>query len=468
MEKKISKLELIGRKFFNKYTLMKKLGEGSFGAIYAARSEHNWYAIKLENKSKGQNLLENEAYIMSYLHGKRIPFIKSFGYSGEYNVLVMELMGKSLENIFENLPIKKMTVNCVGKLGIQMVEILEFIHDKHIIHRDIKPDNFVMGRGEKSIYLYLLDFGLAKKYRSSTTLKHYPMIKKKNLTGTARYASINALNGLTQSRRDDLEAVGYVLLYFLRGKLPWQGLHVKNKEDRYRRIMEIKIETSPSELCKGFPKEFEEYVEYTRNLEYEEDPKYEYLKNLFLIILKEDKNNIEYVYDWDIGNKTLNTITTSNTSQKAFLLKDKEKQRKRERDKEDNNKFRDIQNIFKNNTNEFEEIMNKKKHKYEIMNTNEGFYNSQIIQRSNTKKMINTEGNDDNGRKNNILKKKENNDRDDDIIDLEYQNIMELTEEGKDEDICKCPNVSGFIHSKKQIENNNSRKIKDDKGCNII
>ena len=468
MEKKISKLELIGRKFFNKYTLMKKLGEGSFGAIYAARSEHNWYAIKLENKSKGQNLLENEAYIMSYLHGKRIPFIKSFGYSGEFNVLVMELMGKSLENIFENLPIKKMTVNCVGKLGIQMVEILEFIHDKHIIHRDIKPDNFVMGRGEKSIYLYLLDFGLAKKYRSSTTLKHYPMIKKKNLTGTARYASINALNGLTQSRRDDLEAVGYVLLYFLRGKLPWQGLHVKNKEDRYRRIMEIKIETSPSELCKGFPKEFEEYVEYTRNLEYEEDPKYEYLKNLFLIILKEDKNNIEYVYDWDIGNKTLNTITTSNTSQKAFLLKDKEKQRKRERDKEDNNKFRDIQNIFKNNTNEFEEIMNKKKHKYEIMNTNEGFYNSQIIQRSNTKKKINTEGNVDNERKNNILEKDENHDMNDDIIDLEYQNIMELTEEGKDEDICKCPNVSGIIHSKKQIENNNSRKIKDDKGCNII
>ena len=230
MDKKISKLDpLIGRIFFNKYTLVKKLGEGSFGAIYSAKSQHNWYAIKLENKNRGQNLLENEAYIMSYLHGKRIPFIKSFGYSGDYNVLLMELMGKSLEDIFENLPIKKMTVNCVGKLGLQMIEILEYIHDKHIIHRDIKPDNFVMGRGEKSKYLYLLDFGLAKKYRSSTTLKHYPMIKKKNLTGTARYASINALNGLTQSRRDDLEAVGYVLLYFLRGKLPWQGLHLKNK-----------------------------------------------------------------------------------------------------------------------------------------------------------------------------------------------------------------------------------------------
>ena len=478
MEKKSQKSEkMIGRKFFNKYTLMKKLGEGSFGAIYAARSEHSLYAIKLENKIKGQNLLENEAYIMSYLHGKRIPFIKSFGYSGEFNVLVMELMGKSLENIFENLPIKKMTVNCVGKLGLQMIEILEYIHNKHIIHRDIKPDNFVMGRGEKSKYLYLLDFGLAKKYRSSTTLKHYPMIKKKNLTGTARYASINALNGLTQSRRDDLEAVGYVLLYFLRGKLPWQGLHVKNKEDRYHRIMEIKMETTPNNLCKGFPKEFEEYVDYTRNLEYEQDPDYDYLKNLFYSILKEDKNNSENIYDWDIGNKTLNTITTSNTSQKAFLLKDKEKEKQRQRDKKENrnNNFLDIQNIFNKNINEFEEYFNKPKNdrtagnKFwsNTKNTNERFYHSQIIQHSDTKKNINTEGNTNNNGKNN-LKKEEKNVNDEDIIDLEYQDIMELTEEGKENDINKCPNVSGLIHSKNQIEKNNSRKIKDKSECFIF
>jgi serine/threonine protein kinase len=472
---------MIGRKFFNKYTLMKKLGEGSFGAIYAARSEHNLYAIKLENKIKGQNLLENEAYIMSYLHGKRIPFIKSFGYSGEFNVLVMELMGKSLENIFENLPIKKMTVNCVGKLGLQMIEILEYIHNKHIIHRDIKPDNFVMGRGEKSKYLYLLDFGLAKKYRSSTTLKHYPMIKKKNLTGTARYASINALNGLTQSRRDDLEAVGYVLLYFLRGKLPWQGLHVKNKEDRYHRIMEIKMETTPNNLCKGFPKEFEEYVDYTRNLEYEQDPDYDYLKNLFYSILKEEKNNSENIYDWDIGNKTLNTITTSNTSQKAFLLKDKEKEKEkekqRERDKKENrnNNFLDIQNIFNKNINEFEECFNKPKNdriagnKFwsNTKNTNERFYHSQIIQHSDTKKNINIELNTNKNQKN-IAKKDENNINDEDIIDLEYQNIMELTEEGKDNDVNKCPNVSGFIHSKNQIEKSNYRKIKDKSECIIF
>jgi len=465
MEKKSSKCDpLIGRVFFNKYTLIKKLGEGSFGAIYAAKSQHNLYAIKLENKNKSQNLLENEAYIMSYLHCKKIPYIKSFGYSGEYNVLVMELMGKSLEDIFENLPVKKMTVNCVGKLGLQMIEILEFIHSKHIIHRDIKPDNFVMGKGDKSKYLYLLDFGLAKKYRSSTTLKHYPMIKKKNLTGTARYASINALNGLTQSRRDDLEAVGYVLLYFLRGKLPWQGLHVKNKEDRYHRIMEIKIQTKPHQLCKGFNIQFEQYVDYTRKLEYEEDPDYDYLKNLFHSILKEDKNNMENIYDWD--NKTLYTNTTNNTSQKALFIKDRENNDK-------NYNFIDGQNIF-----EFEGRINKAKidriedHQLSLKakNTNEGFYNSQIIQRSELKNIIKIEGKIISFKNKNIYKDEEK-DENEDIIDLEYQNIMGLTEEGKNDEIKKCPKVSGVIHCKNQIDNNiNSKKIKkeEDNGCYIF
>ena len=452
---------LIGHVYFSKYTLVKKLGEGSFGAIYAAKSQHNWYAIKLENKNRGQNLLENEAYIMSYLHGKRIPFIKSFGYSGDYNILVMELMGKSLENIFENLPVKKLTVNCVAKLGLQMVEILEFIHNKHIIHRDIKPDNFVMGRGEKSKYLYLLDFGLAKKYRSSTTLKHYPMIKKKNLTGTARYASINALNGLTQSRRDDLESVGYVLLYFLRGKLPWQGLHVKKKEDRYHKIMEIKIETSPHQLCKGFPKEFEEFVEYTRNLEYEQDPDYKNLKQLFNSILKED--NSENMYDWD--NKTLNTSTTNNTSQKALLAKDKNKYKKCFNIFNNNNKLTDIDNEI----NEFEERIKKPKidniedNKFSLKakNTNEGFYGSQNFQYSYFKKNnLNTEEN---------LKTLKDYDKENDFIDNDYKDIMEMTDEGKEDDIIKCPNVSGFIHSKRQLEKKIDTKMtKDESNCVIF
>lgn len=223
---------------------------------------------------------------------------KSFGYSGEYNIFVMELMGQSLEDIFESLSVKRMSVKTVCMLGIQMIKILKYIHDKHIIHRDIKPDNWVTGLRENKKYIYLIDFGLAKKYRSSRTLLHYPMTQKKKLTGTARYASINALKGYEQSRRDDLEAVGYVLIYFLLGSLPWQGLPVKPKEDRYVKIMEKKRDTSPEELCKGLPDEFRQYVNYTRNLQYEEDPDYNYLAGLFMNVLQEEGCEPDYNYDW--------------------------------------------------------------------------------------------------------------------------------------------------------------------------
>ena len=290
---------MIGSLIFDRYKLLKRLGAGSFGCIYSAEYENQYYAIKLENKNQGQNLLENEAYIMSYLNGPGLPAVKSYGYSSKYNILVMELMGKSLEDIFENFVVKKMSVRCVCNIAYQMMEIMEYIHKKHIIHRDIKPDNFVIGRGEKKKYIYILDFGLAKKYRSSRTLEHYPVFKSKNLVGTARYASINALNGLTQSRRDDLEAIGYVLMYFLRGKLPWQGIPVKNKEERYRKIMEKKVATSAEELCQGFPEEFINYINYTRNLEYEQNPDYTFLKNLFVNILKKDGQIIDCYYDWD-------------------------------------------------------------------------------------------------------------------------------------------------------------------------
>ena len=236
---------------------------------------------------------------MSYLSGPGLPIVKSYGYSSRHNILVMELMGKSLEDIFESLVVKKMTVRCVCNIAYQMMEIMEYIHKKHIIHRDIKPDNFVIGRGEKKKYVYLLDFGLAKKYRSSRTLEHYPIVKSKNLIGTARYASINALNGLTQSRRDDLEAIGYVLMYFLRGRLPWQGIPVRNKEERYRKIMEKKIATSAEELCQGFPNEFTNYINYTRNLQYEQDPDYGFLKILFVNVLKKENCVIDCYYDWD-------------------------------------------------------------------------------------------------------------------------------------------------------------------------
>ena len=287
---------IIGKIFFSKYKATKKLGEGSFGKVYKAEYNGEDYAIKMEYKSKEQGLLEIEATIMSYLKGPNIPYIKSYGYSGNYNVLVMQLLDKSLEDLFNKYT--KFSIKTTSMLGYQMVNILQYIHDRHIIHRDIKPDNFVMGAKENNDRLYLLDFGLAKKYRSSRTLVQYPYIKKKKLTGTARYASIHALEAYEQSRRDDLESVGYVLMYFLRGELPWQGLRVKSKEDRYKRILEKKKETSTEELCVGFPEEFYQYVEYCKNLEYEENPDYDMLKQLFLDVINKKKEKMDYIYDW--------------------------------------------------------------------------------------------------------------------------------------------------------------------------
>ena len=209
----------------------------------------------------------------------------------------MELLGSSLEDLFQSQQ-KKYTIKTVCMVGIQMLDRLEFIHRKNIIHRDIKPDNFTIGMDNKNHIIYALDFGLSKKYRSSRTHQHIKFNVNKKLTGTARYASINALKGCEQSRRDDLEAIGYVLMYFLRGSLPWQGLHVHKGEDRYKKILAKKRGTTAEELCKGFPTEFVDYINYTRNLEFEADPDYKYLRGLLLSILEKERTPYDFCYDW--------------------------------------------------------------------------------------------------------------------------------------------------------------------------
>ena len=292
---------LIGKKVFNKYKIIRKLGQGSFGSIYESQSTYSnkLYAIKLEDMKQDQYILENESILLSYLNFPFIPKIKSFGYSGSFIILVMELLGKSLDKIFNELPKRKMSIRCVCNIAYQLITIFEVIHNCNIIHRDIKPANIAIGRDEKSKYIYLLDFGLSKKYRSSKTKKHFPFVKNKKLIGNARYSSINALNGGTQSRRDDLESLGYLLIYLILGRLPWQGYISHSKEDKYYKIREIKKNTTAEELCRELPPQFEEYVKYTRNLEYEADPDYNYLKNLFLSILRNYNWEFDYFYDWD-------------------------------------------------------------------------------------------------------------------------------------------------------------------------
>ena len=291
--------QLLNTVFFNKYRLVEKLGEGTFGMIFKCESSDGLCAFKFEKKRPNKrSLLKLESDIMIELKGPGIPRIISYIEEGDYNIMIMELLGKSLESLLKASPEKKLSLKTVCLLGIEMLKILKYIHDRHYIHRDIKPDNFSIGYSNPS-KLYLLDFGLAKKYRSSKTLEQKKMMKNKKLTGTARYASINALKGYDQSRRDDLESIGYVLAYLLRGNLPWQGIVVKTKEEKYAKILYKKQYFTPEQLLIGYPSELVNYIKYCRLLEYEQEPDYNYLTGLLINIIKNElKEEIDYKYDW--------------------------------------------------------------------------------------------------------------------------------------------------------------------------
>ena len=298
--------QFIGQIIFNKYKLIKKIGQGCFGAIYEAQliGTNKFYAIKFEDMNQSQYMLENESYFLSYLNIPQIPKFKSFGYTGSYMVLIMELLGKSLDNILNEFPNKKLSLRCVCNIAYQLLTILELIHESSIIHRDIKPGNIAVGGGERSKYIYLLDFGLSAQYRDINTKKHFPFNEGNKLIGNARYSSINSLKGGTQSRRDDLESLGYLLIYLLLGKLPWQGYVSHSKDDKYYKIKQIKEQTTPEQLCQGLPKQLADYIYYTRSLKYEDEPSYIYLKKLFLMMLNCDGLKFDFFYDWNKSQQT--------------------------------------------------------------------------------------------------------------------------------------------------------------------
>ena len=285
------------KKLLDDYLIIEQIGSGSFGEVYLAQYKKGGYvAVKVEERRKVQRVY-NEYKIYNHLHSKDfnvgLPKIHDYLQSSDYNILVMQLLGPSLEDLF-NKENRKFKLPTVYLMATQLITLLEKLHNAGYIHRDIKPNNFLIGRDENMGQIYMMDFGLSKKYIENG--KHMKFRDKRSLIGTARYASVNMHMGFEPSRRDDLESVGYMLVYFLKGVLPWQGIRKKKKIRQVELIGDSKTCTSLESLCADLPNCFREYIKYCRKLKFHENPDYEYLRNLF--IKSSDTRQIKPEFEW--------------------------------------------------------------------------------------------------------------------------------------------------------------------------
>jgi serine/threonine protein kinase len=295
----------------DKYYIKNKIGCGSFGEIYLGEDihTHDFVAIKLELSDAKHQLLQYEVQVYKIINKNNdelgIPKLLWYGTQNSYNIMVIEHLGSSLEDLF-NLCGRRFSLKTTLMLADQMLSLIQYIHSKNYIHRDIKPENFLMGIGNKKHCVHIIDFGLSKKYWHDG--QHIKYKEGKNLVGTARYASISTHSGIEQSRRDDLESLGYIIIYFLRGSLPWQEINAKTKQQKYDLVANKKMEISIDKLCKRLPTEISLFIDYCRNLEFEEIPDYTYLKKLLRNLFINKGYVIDSNYDWEIKNKDENIV----------------------------------------------------------------------------------------------------------------------------------------------------------------
>lgn len=288
----------------DQYSIEKKIGKGSFGEVFIGKDQNNGHlvGIKLEHDEQ-KHILKHEYEVYQGISKSesaskpRVPKIYWFGNYKSYRVLVMEYLGNSLDFLFNYHCRGKFSPKTTIMLGIQILDQLSSLHSCGYIHRDIKPENFLMGFGATNKLVYMIDLGLAKEYKRKAHIKE---INGKNLVGTARYASINSHKGIELSRRDDLESLGYLLIYFLKGELPWQGIKADTKHDKYRLIGQKKQEVSLEDLCANCPSVILDYMKHVKSLNFKERPNYKYLRSLLTDWFTEQCFIYDY-FDWELN-----------------------------------------------------------------------------------------------------------------------------------------------------------------------
>ena len=283
---------------FKKYKPIKKIDNGSFGNIYSVirLEDKNVFAMKTEKKNQKNEYLESEAFYLFTLQGGfGIPKLITYGQTKNYKILIETLLDKSLYNIFISKE-KKCNIVDACLIGIQILERLEWIHSKNLVYKDVKPENFLIGIDDPNV-IYVVDFGLCKKYRSSKTGKHLLPKYTRKFIGTVVYASTNALIGKETSRRDDLISLGYLLIVLIKRNIPLNVTFKNFNKEKFTELLNLK--KTGEKLYRGIPKEIKEFMKYSKNLKFEQDPDYSYLRSLFTnILMSTTLNYKKLTFSW--------------------------------------------------------------------------------------------------------------------------------------------------------------------------
>jgi serine/threonine protein kinase len=302
------------RPLCSRYKLCEKIGAGTFGEVYSAEDlhTHEFVAVKLESSTRPFSQLALESNIYSILSDcVNIPKAHFYGEDRKYHLLVMDLLGSSLDSLFTSCH-RHFSLKTVLMIADQMLTALETVHNRHFVHCDVKPANFVFDRAGRQ--LFLIDFGLSRRYRDPITLEHIPYSDGQSLIGTTRYASLRVMYGVEPTRRDDLESLGYALCYFLRGNLPWMGIKMPTIEMKQARIRSLKKRITAKELCAGLPSEFQWFMESVRKLKFAERPGYAEYRARFRELFLTSEFVFDYRFDWAIANKRANQKKSQRTA----------------------------------------------------------------------------------------------------------------------------------------------------------
>ncbi|OHT01758.1 CK1 family protein kinase [Tritrichomonas foetus] len=285
------------RVFGGRYSLIRKIGAGSFGEIYFGEDKKTGksVAIKIEQLKTQVPQLSAESKVYSVLSGGvNVCKLHYFGIEIKTCAMVIDFLGKSLESLRADCG-GTLSIKTVAMLADQMISSIEWVHRNNYIHRDIKPDNFMIGLGNTSNQLFVIDFGLAKYYRDPQTQQHIAYTEHNSFAGTARYASAASLGGIEPSRRDDMEAIAYVLAYLLKGTLPWMNIEANSVQASYDKNVAIKLKSTPEQIFDGMPIEFVNFLKDIKKLKFQDEPNYAKYRKMFRDMLI----RLDYIYDFN-------------------------------------------------------------------------------------------------------------------------------------------------------------------------